>query len=163
MNINELDSDIAEHKQRLGKNYNDILETTLPFYMFHQKLLSGVSKLQSTKYNLGNSEVDVLVTTMVSGDSEYKITPTKLYEKLLFTSGGITKVLNKLEDRGYISRVANDFDKRSKLVKLTKEGKKICEKVLKDILDYEVKVFSILTKEELENFKNTIIKLAKEM
>ena len=77
----------------------------------------------------------------------------------MFTSGAITKVLKKLEDRGFVIRIDNQFDKRSKLVQLTKEGDEICTKALIDVFAYEEECFSKLTKEEQEIFKNLTIKL----
>jgi len=50
------------------------------------------------------------------------VAPINLYESLVFSSGGMTKLLKKLEDRNYISRVDNPIDKRSKLVRITPEA-----------------------------------------
>lgn len=44
--------------------------------------------------------------------------------KLHLTSGSITTAVDRLEQRGFVERVASDTDRRSKLVALTKLGKK---------------------------------------
>jgi len=49
---------------------------------------------------------------------------------MFFSSGGLTKVLGRLVDAGLINRVDNPEDKRSKLVKLNKQGKKLVEKMM---------------------------------
>ena len=99
----------------------------------------------------------------MSGNDEYILSPTKLYERLLFTSGAITKVLKKLEDKKYIIRLDNEFDKRSKLVQITPLGKEICQKTLKEVLLYEEQCFSPLNEDEKEIFKNLLIKMMKNL
>ena len=73
----------------------------------------------------------------------------------------ITKVLKKLEEKQYIERLDNKFDKRGKLVKLTPLGREVYDKVMKDILDFEEKCFSPLSEEEKQTMKNLFIKLLK--
>lgn len=159
MNINELQEDIKDHKSKMADSYNGIVELMIPFHMLTQKLYTGISKLEEEKYKLGNSEADALITTYVSGDKEYTITPTKLQHKLLFTSGAITKVLKKLEDKNLIIRLESPVDKRSKLVRLTIEGQKIAKEVFIDIMQFNEKAFSSLSKKEKELLQKSIIKV----
>lgn len=163
MNINELQTDIEDHKNRFGDNYGEISQLMLPLFMFHQKLLNGICNVQEGKYKLSNSEVDTLITTYVSGSDEYIITPTKLHQKLLFTTGAITKVLKKLEDKELIIRIDDEYDKRSKLVKLTPQAVELVKNVFKDITSYQESVFNALTKKEKESFTKLVLKLLKEM
>ena len=39
--------------------------------------------------------------------SPYELTPTELYDAVLLSSGGMTKVLRRLETRGLVSRGEN--------------------------------------------------------
>lgn len=163
MNLNELETDIKEHKERFRESYSDIAEVAITLFMLHQKLFDGVSRIQEQKYRLNNSEVDVLITTFVSGDENYLITPTKLHQKLLFTTGAITKVLKKLTEKEYIVRVDDEYDKRSKLVQLTPKGIEITKEVFEDIMSFQKRSFSILTKREIETFKRLITKVLREI
>lgn len=43
-------------------------------------------------------------------------------ERLVISSGGLTKVLNQLERKGLITRLIDEHDKRSKPIKLTPTG-----------------------------------------
>lgn len=163
MNTNELHEDIKDHKNRLGDVYSEVTELVIPFFMLHQKLFEAACKIQEEKYKLSNSEVDVLITALVSGDENYIISPTKLYHKLLFTTGAITKVLKKLEYKKYIIRIDNEHDKRSKLLQLTPKGISTTKEVFKDVMNFQEKVFSALTKREQDIFENSLIKIYKRM
>lgn len=162
MNINELEKDILRHKEKSPETYNDIAQISIPFYMFYNKMMDGVYNIEE-QHGISNSELDVLASLIMSGNDEYILSPTKLYERLLFTSGAITKVLKKLEEKKYITRLNNEFDKRSKLVKITPLGKVICQKTLKEVLLYEEECFSPLNQEEKDTFKNLLIKMMKNL
>lgn len=162
MNINELEKDILRHKEKSPETFNDIVHITIPFYMFYNKIVEGVYNVEE-QYGISNSELDVLASLIMSGNEKYILSPTKLYERLLFTSGAITKVLQKLEKKNYIIRLDNEFDKRSKLVQITPLGKEICQKTLKEVLLYEEQCFASLNKEEKDTFKNLLIKIMKNL
>jgi DNA-binding MarR family transcriptional regulator len=163
MNINELEKDIQKHKEKSPETYNEIINVTIPFYIFYNKLMQGVTSLQEELNTITNSELDVLASLIMSGSDAYILSPTKLYERLLFTSGAITKLLKKLEEKKYIIRIDNQFDKRSKLVQITPLGKKVCQETLKEVILYEEQCFSVLDEKEKEQFKNTLIKMIKNL
>lgn len=163
MNINNIKSDLNNHKEKLANKYSDSLEITLPLFLLNNLMLQKISKIEFTKYNVSNSEFDVLMTTLVSGNEEYIISPSILYEKLLFTTGGITKILNKLEDKKLILRIESEFDKRSKLLQLTPLGKELCEKAFLDISNFQEEIYSVLSKNEREVFIKALLKLLKEL
>jgi DNA-binding MarR family transcriptional regulator len=163
MNLNELQQDIIDHKERLGDTYYETIKTVLPFVVLQQKIYEKISKIQEEGYKLNNSEVDVLITTLVSGDETYSITPTKLHHRLLFSTGAITKVLKKLEEKNYIIRINNPHDKRSKLVQLTPQGKETAQKVFNDMMNFHTKSLSTLSQKEKESFEKTVLKLLREV
>lgn len=163
MNIHELQTDIQDHKKRFGELYDEVSEITLPFFMLHQKIFNGICQIEEQKYKLSNSESDVLITTFVSGDEEFVITPTKLHQKLLFTTGAITKVLKKLEEKNYIQRIANESDKRNKLVQLTPLGIETAKNIFQEIMSFQTNNFGALSQKEQESFKKTLLKILKEL
>ena len=76
------------------------------------------------KYDLTHTQLQVLMILLFNYEKEgnYQMSPTQLYEAMVFSSGGMTKILKKLEEKQYISRVSSDTDKRNKLVKLELKG-----------------------------------------
>lgn len=159
MRKKELELRIQRVKDRKPEIYNDILPIVVPFYIFHQKLFDGFTKIQENKYQITNSELDVMRCLYLSNNDDNILSPTKIFQKLMFTSGAITKVLKKLEEKDYIIRVDNKYDKRSKLVQLTNKGCEVCKSALIDIFAFEREAFSKLSKEELEEYKNLTLKL----
>lgn len=160
MNINEIADGIQNHKIKSPETYNDIINISVPFHMLYQNIMEGITQIQHDTYQINNSELDVLASLVLSGNN-YVLSPTKLHEKLLFTSGAITKVLKKLEEKNYITRIDNIHDKRSKLVQITPSGKKMCQAALKDVILYEEKCFEALTKKEKITFQNLLLKTLK--
>ncbi|MFT5662257.1 MAG: DNA-binding MarR family transcriptional regulator [Sulfurimonas sp.] len=156
MNANEL---------KVHLNNNDICSTseighvTLPLLMLSQRLFSQIGNLLSVKYNLSNSELDVLASLHSAKDENHTLTPTRLYERLFFSSGGMTKVLKKLETKKFINRITNKDDKRSKMVQLTKDGKIILEESLPDVIELEEAIFSDLDSQDRKHLSSLLFKV----
>jgi DNA-binding MarR family transcriptional regulator len=159
MNKQELETKIQRVRERSPETYNEVLHVVVPFYMFNQKLHRGTAKIQEEKYNINSSELDVMRCLLMSSNPDNVLSPTKIYEKLIFTSGAITKVLKKLEDKGYIVRINNQYDKRSSLVQLTPIGYEVCKNTLIDVFAFEEECFSKLTKEEIKIYEDLTLKL----
>ena len=109
-----------------------------------------------TNYDLLHSHIDVLASLYFDGNS---LSPTDLYDAIVFSSGGMTKVLKKLEERNLIKREASSNDKRSMLISLTQEGKDLIENCMIEVAKQKEKKFSILTQKEKEDLKNILSKI----
>ncbi|WP_269618541.1 MarR family winged helix-turn-helix transcriptional regulator [Zhongshania sp. BJYM1] len=77
-------------------------------------------------YKLSRAEFDALAT-LRRQSSPHRITPTELCKALLISSGGLTKLLHRLESAKLISRPASPEDGRSLLVQLSSKGKELIE------------------------------------
>jgi len=162
MNINTIDQDIEKIKEYSPELFNEIIHLTVPFYMFHQKMTTAIERMLEEKHQISNSELDVMSCLKMTKGRDYTLSPTKIYERLFFTTGGITKVLKKLEEKKFIIRMDNQYDKRSKLVQLTPLGIDKFSKALTDVLAYEEKCFSSLSQDEKTSFKNHFRKMLKD-
>jgi len=137
MDINDLTKDLELLKRKAPDAYNDIVYFGVPFYMFHSKFFEGANKILKDEYNLTRSEIDILSSLFFSGGENCTLTPTALMGRLLFSWGGVTKILKKLEEKGFVQRLENKDDKRSKFVKLHEKGKEIVPLALKSVFSYE--------------------------
>ncbi|GAA4103020.1 MarR family winged helix-turn-helix transcriptional regulator [Zhongshania borealis] len=72
-------------------------------------------------YQLTGAEFDVLAT-LRRQEQPYQLSPTELCKAMLFSSGGLTKVLYRLQNARLILRPENPNDGRSLLVQLSPEG-----------------------------------------
>lgn len=52
----------------------------------------------------------------------HQLSPSRMAEILVRTTGGMTKIVDRLERRGFVSRLRDRNDRRSVLVALTDEG-----------------------------------------
>jgi len=147
-----------QYKKQSPDMYNDSVELTLPLFMLHKKIYEGGNEILTNNHNLNQTELDVLANLYFLGDDDFSLTPTELYEQMLFSSGGMTKVLKKLEEKSLIKRVNNPNDKRSKLVQITEKGKEKTSNSLKEILTFEDDIFSKLDDIEKKILKELLLK-----
>lgn len=68
----------------------------------------------------------VLATLRVAG-KPYRLSPSQLQATMLFTSGGISNLLGRIEQQGYIRRTSDPSDKRAVRVELTRKGLEIVD------------------------------------
>lgn len=71
----------------------------------------------------------------------------------------VSRCLQKLSAKGYISKTLNEKDRRGTYVTLTQEGQAICRRSYESLTDFIQKAFSHLDPEELEQFFQTFDKV----
>jgi DNA-binding MarR family transcriptional regulator len=64
-----------------------------------------------------------------------------LYDKLQFSSGGITKIIKRLEIKHYIKKEVFLEDLRSKPISITKKGQSLVLELFPKVIHFKVKVF----------------------
>ncbi|PJK18019.1 MarR family transcriptional regulator [Chryseomicrobium excrementi] len=83
----------------------------------------------------------------------------KIGSKILLASGSITYVVDKLERRGFINRIASDEDRRVTYAEITAEGKAFMEELFPKHELQLVELMSVLTEAE----KQTLTELLKKL
>src|ERR1700755_878662 len=92
---------------------------------------------------LQSGEFDVLATLRRSG-APYMLSPTRLYEAAMISSGGMTARLDRLERAGLTERRPDPNDRRGKLIALTEQGRKLVDATLTKHVANEQKILSAL-------------------
>ncbi len=159
MNLKQVQKNLDNVKNITPEIYKDTMKVSLPFFVLHTKIYNEGEDVILKECDLNQTELDILTTLYYVSNDSHTLSPTELYDTMLFSSGGMTKVLKKLESKNYIKRIDNKEDKRSKLVQITEFGKEITAKALKDIVAYEDKYFSKLDINEQEQLKNLLYKM----
>lgn len=96
-----------------------------------------------------------------SAGPAYVLSPTDLYASAQVTSGGMTKMLHGLEDAGFIERVDNPEDGRSRLVKLLPAGAEMAECIVDTLIATKQDLIGgILTEDECEELARVLRKLS---
>lgn len=159
MNIKQFESNLENVKKLTPQIFKDTMQLSVPFFMLHKKIYDDGEDLILKEFNINQSELDVLFSLYYEGGDDFTMSPTQLYDLMVFSSGGMTKLLKKLENKKFIIRIENKLDKRSNLVQITSLGIEITLKALKDILSFEDEYFSKLNKNEQAIFKKLIYKM----
>lgn len=81
---------------------------------------------------LSPAEFDVLASLRRT-PPPHALTPSDIQRSVLITSGGLTKVLQQLEIRGFVSRSTYDADRRVKPVALTDQAMPVLDKVMAEL------------------------------
>ena len=124
------------------------------------QLLEPELDLVFAEYGLTGGEFDVLAALRRSG-APYRLTPTSLRKALLLSSGGMTKRLAGLENRGLVRREAAETrDRRLRAVTLTPDGRRLVDAVLPEHIDNEERLLRDLNASERSDLARLLEKLA---
>jgi len=88
------------------------------------------------RFGLTRESWDVLASLRRAGPP-FQLSPTDLYIGLMRSSGAMTHRLAQLESEGLIRRVTDPTDRRSLLVRLTRKGVALVDRVAAQHLDNE--------------------------
>jgi DNA-binding MarR family transcriptional regulator len=80
---------------------------------------------------LNVSQADVLAT--IGRAEGMALTCSEIAEATVITKGGITGIVDRLEARGLVQRVASREDRRSILIHLTDKGVEVCNDLYREI------------------------------
>lgn len=152
------------NKKYIDNFYNSTLKNqkyqsfalSLPITLIHKNMFNQTELFLKEKYNLLHSHVDVMAALYFNGKV---LTPTELYDAIIFSSGGMTKVLKKLENENYIIRRLDEDDKRKILVSITPLGIELIEEILEYIIKSKDDLFKILDKKEKKQLHDILLKL----
>ncbi|KAA0236512.1 MAG: MarR family transcriptional regulator [Actinobacteria bacterium] len=109
-------------------------------------------------FDLNPSDYAVLAALRRAGEP-YELAPNELYTSLERSSGGMTKMLKRLEQLGLVARVADPDDRRSKLVRLTEEGKVVEEQAFEAFVEHTHALLRNSSPAELETIDEALRRL----
>jgi len=127
------------------------------------KLVLANSAEQVAAHGLSFTEFEVLAS-LRGAAAPHVLAPSALYDAVLISSGGLTKVLRGLEARGLVSRAADAADGRVKPVRLTRKGRALIERAMADVLESDrTRMLAGLTAREIAAFIRLLRKLLKSL
>ena len=107
----------------------------------------AAEKIADLGVNIG--EFDVLATLRRNGKNGV-LTPTEIASAALVSPSGLTHRLTQLEKMGHIIRQNDPNDRRSSLVRLTPQGRKIADIAIERISEHATQQISSFSAEEVE-------------
>jgi len=106
-------------------------------------------------FGLKYQEYAVLATLRVSGPP-YRLSPSHLQATLLFTSGGLSNLLKRLEHVGLVKRSNDPKDGRGVLVKLTTKGLRLVDEAMPKHAAAELHLLRMFDDEQRETLANLL-------
>ena len=110
------------------------------------------------QWGLQMGEFDVLATVRRSGPP-YTLAPSQLTRWLMLSPSGITSRLDRLEKLGLVERKATPEDRRSLLVVLTPEGKRVVDEAVTAHVANEARMLAPLSGAERKALDQILRKL----
>ncbi len=140
----------------------DLLAAWGSFFVAHALSIQKIEKALSASAPLSLHEYDVLLT--IERSPEQKIRYSALASASIFTKSGITRILKRLESRGFIDRIVCESDRRGAFAQLNAEG----ARAIKNTWEiYSEEILAILgpalTQTEAKDFEKTLGKIINEV
>jgi DNA-binding MarR family transcriptional regulator len=107
-------------------------------------LVEGFQQSVLSALDVSPADYSVLAALRRAGPP-YRQTPSKLYSRLQRSSGGMTKILNRLAERALIERAPDPSDGRGSVVSLTKKGLDLQERSFRALLAASENLLAPLT------------------
>jgi DNA-binding MarR family transcriptional regulator len=123
-----------------------------------QREVNLAQRATFARHGLDVPSFDVLAALRRAGPP-YQLTPTELMRTALVTSGAITQRLDRLEERGLITRQRSRDDGRAVVVSLTDAGREALDAALPDHLDTERKLLDGLSDDDREQLAGLLRRL----
>ena len=109
------------------------------------------------QFGLAEGDFDVLATLRRHG--EQPLTPGDLSSSTMVTTGGMTKRLDRLEEKGWIRRDDHPRDRRGKLIALTDEGRALIDRAVEAHYENEARLLAGLSPAERDQLASLLRKL----
>lgn len=114
-----------------------------------------VVKKDMSSHGLNATEFSVLELLYNKGRQPIQM----IGKQILLASSSITYVVDQLEDKKLVSRVADKFDRRVTFCELTVDGKNLMDNIFPKHASKIAELFDGCTKEEIANLQSTLKKV----
>ena len=124
---------------------------------FHAMAEAAMTKIENiTKsHGLTVGEFDVLATLRRHGAAS-TLTPSFIAEVAMVSPSGLTHRLTQLEKSGHIIRIADDSDRRSSLVSITRNGAAVADQIIEKIAEHSARMYNAIPAKDLERFSHVV-------
>ena len=110
------------------------------------------------EHGLGIGEFDVLAALRRAGEP-YAMPPSALARLVMLTAAGMTNRVDRLVAAGLVEREPDPDDRRSVVVRLTAEGRKVVDAAVTDHVANEARLLEPLGERERETLDRLVRKL----
>src|SRR5262245_47737556 len=149
-----VDRIIAEWKEELPKLDTDAV-ALIGRLMRASRMLQLEVERSLGNFDLTINEFNTLNALRRAGPP-HRLSPKQVGISLLFSSGGLTKLLERLQSRGLIAREPDPSDGRGVLISLTPAGKQLQEEAMSAHQHNEEELLTPLTLAQRDQLNSTL-------
>ncbi|MBM4266172.1 MAG: MarR family transcriptional regulator [Deltaproteobacteria bacterium] len=149
---------IAELEAGWAREHPDADLGTLPPLVRLARLALLIEAFQTetlAPFDLTPADYSVLAALRRVGPP-YRTSPSKLYSALQRSSGGMTKMLKRLESLGLVARSPDPSDGRGSLVALTKAGQRVQEQAFGSFLEATKDLLGTVATKKLDEIDRSL-------
>lgn len=110
------------------------------------------------RHGIQPGEYAVLCNLRIQG-SPYQLSPKGIAQSVLLTSGGLSNLLERLENKKYIKRLPDPNDRRGVTVQLLPLGKKVIDAAMTEHVQFEAGLVNVLNQTERATLENLLKKM----
>jgi DNA-binding MarR family transcriptional regulator len=149
---------IDELRNAWGREYPQLDVSALPPLVRLARLAVLIEAFQQEvlePFELTPSDYSVMAALRRAGEP-YELSPSGLYSRLERSSGGMTKMLKRLEERGYLRRSSDPDDGRGSRIRLTRSGIAVQERVFNAFLSASDDLLAPLSRARLREVDGSL-------
>ncbi len=90
---------------------------------------------------------------------ESNLTPAQLAQRMMIERPTLTKILDRMEDRGWIERLEHDADRRSKQIGLLPAAHRIWDQVTTCLREVRLQATQAMTDVEVQQLRNLLARV----
>ncbi len=135
------------------REYPDLDTTTFPPMVRLARLsvlIEGFQQAVLSPFEISSGDYGEMAALRREGEP-YQLSPSELYSRLERSSGGMTKILKRLEERGWVARSPHPRDGRGSLVSLSEAGLDLQDRVFHAFLSATQGLLAPLSEIELKD------------
>jgi DNA-binding MarR family transcriptional regulator len=112
-------------------------------------------------HGLNVGEFDVLAALRRAGEP-FELRPTQLAQLTMLSPAGMTNRLDRLEAAGHVERRSDPDDRRSWIVGLTAQGRRVVDRAVAEHVANEERILSVLSPSERATLDKLLRKLLRQ-
>lgn len=159
MEPDDLTDPVAMHCKYWACNYDGAL---MPIMIALHRVYAAKTASANAifaRHGLGPAEFDVLAALRRT-PPPHELTPSDVQRSVIITSGGLTKILRQLEQRGLVSRSTDSSDRRSKPIRLNPVALTLIQHAMDELVAHHSQWFrSALNAAEMTQLSGLLNKL----
>lgn len=150
-----LDAFYAFEEERKAEGIKGTATITIPMNIVCNMIHARGKHIYEDQ-GLTQAEIDMLVSLHVHNDG---ITAAEVSDRMVFTSGGISKVVKKLEQKELIYKKNSLEDKRSSLIYIEEKGREIALACMPQFGENDKYFFDVLNETEKDILEKALKKV----